>query len=208
MLACMLGKKIGMTQIFDADKKVVPVTALFVGSWYVTQVKTKDIDGYCALQIGLPRKRYASLPFADDWLKKKKKFFQAVREVALSDETASYTLGQKVSLKDAAFQVGQLLSVAGLSTGKGFQGVVKRWGFAGGPAAHGSMFHRRPGAIGSLRTQGEVIKGKRLPGRAGYRRVMVKGLKLVHSDERGDVLFVKGAVPGKKDSLVEIHKQG
>ena len=207
MLASILGKKIGMTQLFDADKKAVPVTAISIGDWYVTQVKTTELDGYTSVQIALPRKRYTNLPFSLEWLKKKKLHFQAIREVSLTAATP-YELGQQISFKDVAFGVGSFLAVAGFSKGKGFQGVVKRHGFAGGPASHGSMFHRRPGAIGNLRTQGEVIKGKKLPGHMGNRRVTVKGLKLIHIDEQAAVLFVKGAIPGKKDSLVEIHKQG
>lgn len=212
MLHSIFGRKIGMTQIFDENKRVVPVTVIDTLAWYVTQVKTPDVDGYAAVQIGLPRKKYRDVAFSSDWLKAKSRYFEIVREIACDDTDASlrdiYTLGKKITLQDVSFAQGGALTVVGTSSGKGFQGVVKRWNFGGGPATHGSTFHRAPGAIGSLRTQGEVIKGKRLPGHMGNRRLTVKGLKLVHMDKEAAYLFVQGAVPGKKNSLVLIRKQG
>jgi large subunit ribosomal protein L3 len=205
MLNKVLGTKIGMTQLFDKNGDVVPVTVVDVNHWFVTQVKTSEKDGYISLQLGLLRKRYRGQEFSPLWLKAKNDFFVHIKEVDV-EATPALELGQSLTMTHAAFKEGDVVSVSGTSKGRGFQGVVKRWGFAGGPAAHGSKFHRRPGTGGCLRTQGEVIKGKRFPGQLGAEQVTVKGLHIVRIDHEKGCIFIKGAIPGKKDALVAIKK--
>jgi large subunit ribosomal protein L3 len=207
MLKSVLGKKVGMTQIFDKDGNVVPVTVVDVGNWFVTQVKTAEKDGYSSLQLGLPRKRYRGESFSPAWLKSKKDYFLHLKEVSL-DVNDKFDVGQEIKLDQVLLQDGEKVSVTGTSRGLGFQGVVKRHNFKGGPKAHGSKFHRRPGALSSMRTQGEVFKGKRLPGHMGFAQVTVKGLKVVQINKDSGHVLLKGTVPGKKDSLVFINKQG
>jgi large subunit ribosomal protein L3 len=206
MLSKLLGTKIGMTQIFDEDRNAVPVTVINVGGWFVTQVKSEEKDGYIALQLGLPRARYRNKSFSAEWLKSKEKFFEHIKEVTV-DKDANYKVGQKILLKDFAVAEKDWVDVAGQSRGLGFQGVMKRWGFAGGPGGHGSTFHRSPGSIGNMCSQGNVIKGKKLPGQCGCRRVTVKGLQVARVDVDKNCLFVRGAVPGKSNTLLFISKQ-
>lgn len=209
MLKGLLGTKIGMSQIFDGNRNVIPVTVIDVGGWIVTQVKNGDVDGYVALQIGFPRKKYLNRPFSPEWLKKKDKFFAYVKEVQLKNESdvSSYVVGQRLSVKDLDVSLNDKVDIGGVSRGLGFQGVVKRWGFGGGPSGHGSTFHRAPGSIGNMCSQGNVIKGKKLPGHCGCRRVTVKNLEVVKIDEQTNSLLVRGAVPGKKDSLLFIYSK-
>lgn len=206
MVKSLLGTKIGMTQLFDDNRKVIPVTVIDMSGWLVTQIKTKENDGYSALQLGLPRKRYRDKPFAVGWLKDKKKYFVHVKEV-LVDEGHEFSPGKKINVKDFSLTTDDSVHVAGASRGLGFQGVVKRWGFAGGPSGHGSTFHRAPGSIGNICSQGKVFKGKKLPGQCGCRRVAVKNLKVAKIDEALNCLFVKGAVPGKRDTLLFIERK-
>ncbi|MBM3894071.1 50S ribosomal protein L3 [Candidatus Dependentiae bacterium] len=209
MLKAVLGTKVGMTQLFDENRRVVPVTAISTGSWFVTQVKKGSSDGYSAVQVGLPRERYRSLEFSPEWLKNKKKFFLFVREVSIASlNEQDYQVGRAVSLADIAISVGDLVDVQGTSIGRGFAGGIKRHGFAGGPASHGSCFHRIPGAVGHRRTHGEVDKGKRLPGHLGAEHVTVRNLKVVKVDVELGVIFVCGAVPGKSGFLVTVSKRG
>lgn len=208
MLSGVLGKKLGMAQIFSPDGKVIPVTVVDVGTWYVTQIKTPEKDGYSAIQIGLPRKRYQGSSFSPEWLKKKSDFFLHIKEVKSVDQSHAFELGQQITLENVALQEGEYVAVTGTSTGIGFQGGVKRWGFAGGPKTHGSNLHRRPGSSGFLRRQGEIMKGKKFPGHCGHDQVTVSGLNVAKIDKNVGCLFIKGALPGKKDSLVIIRKQG
>ncbi|MCB9493340.1 MAG: 50S ribosomal protein L3 [Epsilonproteobacteria bacterium] len=201
-----LGKKIGMTQLFNEAGDAIPVTVVNVGNWYVTQIKTAVKDGYDALQVALPRKRYRNQEFSTSWLHAKKEYFLHVKEIPMTGENAAFELGQKITLQDTSLEQGDTVAIIGISKGLGFQGVVKRWGFSGGPGGHGSKFHRIPGAIGHLRRQGEVIKGKKLPGHMGMKRTTVKGLKIAHIDKENGYVFVQGAVPGKKDTLITIKK--
>ena len=208
MLNSVSGKKVGMTQVFDSAGNVVPVTVIDTGNLYVTQLKSADKDGYVALQLGMLREKYWGKEFCKDWLKTKNKFFSNIKEVRLDDGAERFDIGQRVAFDHVAFQEGQKVAVTGTSRGLGFQGVVKRWNFAGGPKSHGSKFHRRPGAISHMRTQGEVIKGKRFPGHMGCRQFTIRGLEVVKIDKEKNFLLVKGSVPGTKDSLVLIRKQG
>ncbi len=210
MLRSILGHKVGMTQLFDERRQVIPVTVIDCRNLFVTQVKTVEKDGYSAIQIGRLKKRFIGGAFNPAWLKKTDNFFEHLREVRFSDEAAldSFTIGKELSFDQLAMKDGEKVAVAGTSRGLGFQGVVKRWNFAGGPKSHGSNFHRTPGSIGNMCSQGKVVKGKKLPGHTGARRVTVQGLTVARIDAESGCLFVKGAVPGKKNSLLEIHKQG
>jgi large subunit ribosomal protein L3 len=201
------GLKVGMTQVFDDARKVIPVTVIECGTWYILQVKTSERDGYDALQIGMPRKRYQSGPFTSDMLKKKSKYFLHMREVRC-ESTAGYEVGALYTLDNVALDVDTKVCVTGTSTGRGFQGVVKRHGYSGGKATHGSMFGRLPGSIGGMASQGKVIKGKGLPGHMGNETVTVSGLRIVKIDRERGVLLVSGAVPGRKNSLLYVSKKG
>jgi large subunit ribosomal protein L3 len=207
MLNSVVGTKVGMTQFFDKNGDVVPVTVVDINNWFVTQIKSAENEGYSALQLGLLRKRFRGSEFSPLWLKAKDDHFMRIKEVML-DQAQDFSVGQTVSLSNVGLNEGDVVSVTGTSKGLGFQGVVKRWGFAGGPKAHGSKFHRRPGSSGHLRRQGEIIKGKRFPGHLGDDKVTVRGLKVVRIDRDAGCVFIKGAIPGKKDSLVMINKQG
>ena len=210
MLRSILGHKVGMTQLFNEERQVIAVTVIDCRNWYITQLKSGETDGYVALQLGRLKKRFHGSPFNPGWLKKKAYFFEHVREVALSEEEAlaSYKLGQEISFEQFGLEQGSKVAVSGQSRGLGFQGVVKRHNFAGGPKSHGSNFHRTPGSIGNMCSQGKVLKGKKLPGHTGARRVTMQGLTIARIDAANGCLFVKGAVPGKKNSLLEIHTQG
>lgn len=206
-LSQLPGYKVGMTQVFDESRNVIPVTVIQCGSWLVTQIKTVEKDGYNALQVGMLKKRFAHVPFAQPMLSKKSHYFAQVCEVTV-DSVESFSVGQSLSLHDVSFDNASKVAVTGTSTGRGFQGVVKRWNFAGGGRSHGSMFGRLPGSIGNMCSQGKVIKGKKLPGRMGGKQITVKGLQVVKVDAEAGVILVKGAVPGRKNSPVYVAKQG
>lgn len=207
MLNSVIGTKVGMTQLFDEKGNVVPVTVVDVNHLFVTQIKSVEKEGYNSLQLGLTRDRYKAAEFSPLWLKAKNDHFLKLKEVPL-DAATSFTVGQALTLENVALATGDYIAVTGVSKGLGFQGVVKRWGFAGGPKTHGSTFHRKPGSSGHLRRQGEIIKGKRFPGHTGADQLTVRGLKIVRIDKETGHLFIKGAIPGKKNSFVAIKKQG
>lgn len=206
-LVSFLGTKVGMTQLFDENKNIVPVTAIDCGELIVRQIKTKEKDGYNAIQVGKLKKRHASKQLTPAQVASKRSWFLYVKEVRV-DTVDAYSVGQVLTVQDLAFQEGGKVAVTGVSRGKGFQGVVKRWGFSGGPKSHGSMFGRLPGSIGNMRRQGEVLKGKKLPGHYGCDVVTVKGLAVIKIDREQGMVFVKGAIPGTKKSLVYMTKQG
>lgn len=197
------GRKIGMTQVFSSENKVVPVTAIDMSNWYVTQVKTSEKDGYLAVQLGCIKGKYSESEFSLDWLKKPKKYFSAFREVRLNNKT-DVVLGEPANLSLLA--QGDNVDVFGISKGAGFQGVVKRHGFSGGPASHGPTFGRFTGSLSFMRSQGRVIKGKRMPGHMGVEKNVIKNLEVIKVEPEAKVLLVKGSVPGKTGSLVFIRK--
>jgi large subunit ribosomal protein L3 len=207
MSKSLVGSKVGMTQIFNIEKKkVIPVTAVKVEQMYVTQVKTIEKDGYFAVQLGLPKSRYIGQEPSQDWFLKKRQFFSFVKEVSLSSSNLKqeFEIGQKVSLENLGIKEGDILKVSGTSKGLGFQGVMRRHGFSGGPKSHGSTFHRAPGASGSIRMGGgEVFKGKRFPGHMGNCRVSVKCV-VERVDQGSGHVFLRGSVPGKKGFLLEL----
>ncbi|MCX5922260.1 MAG: 50S ribosomal protein L3 [Candidatus Dependentiae bacterium] len=198
------GKKIGMTQLFVGDK-VVPVTAIDVSFWVVTQLKTQERDGYNAIQIGLPRDRYAGQPFSDDWLKKSKKHFLFVKEVKVAEIPADLTVGKPADFY-AQLTEGDSVNVTGITKGCGFAGAVRRHGFAGGAASHGSTMGKNPGSIGFMRSRGRVIKGKKLPGHMGVLQKMMRKLDVVKVERDRHIVLVKGSIPGKSGSLVFVKK--
>ncbi len=206
MFKSLVGSKVGMTQIFNKEeRKVVPVTAVKVEGVFVTQVKTKDRDGYDAVQVGVVRDRYLNQEPSRDWFLKKKHYFRFLKEVVVSEGLADAKLkvGQRISLRDFVVKVGDSIKVVGVSKGLGFQGVMRRHGYSGGPKSHGSNFHRAPGAVGSIRMVGEVFKGKGLPGRTGGKRTSV-GSTVERMDLDSGCLFLRGSVPGKKGFFVEL----
>lgn len=196
MISSLLGKKIGMTQVYDAQNVLVPVSVVEAGPCAVVQVKTIESDGYNAVQIGFSTKKEKNSSKAE--LAHAKKGGQSSAPRVLSevrlDGAPALKVGDVVTV--AAFSEGQLVDVIGITKGKGFQGVVKRWRVAGGPAAHGSMFHRRIGSIGMRQTPGRSWKNQTMPGHMGSEKRTVQNLRLVKIIADKNLLLVKGAIPG------------
>lgn len=202
----ILGKKIGMTQIFGDDGTAIPVTVIKAGPCLVVQLKTAEKDGYAAVQLGLVEERPAKRvdqPRLGHFKKAGVAPMRELQEVPLA-EGAEAAPGDEV--KVSIFQVDEFVDVSGTTKGKGFQGVVKRHGFAGGKASHGSMFHRVPGSIGQSSFPSRVFPGVKMPGRMGGDRVTAKNLQVVKIDEENHLLFVKGAVPGGRKGLLTIRR--
>lgn len=205
MVTGFWGLKIGMTQIYT-DDSTIPVTAVQAGNWIVTALKTKERDGYDAVQVGLIRPRYRDLAFSMDWLKKPSVYFAWIREVKLSEPNATLAVGTPF-IPDHAIAEGDSVDVTGTSKGMGFSGVIKRHHFNGSPGSHGSTMGRRTGSISHFRAHGRVIKGKRMPGRAGGEQCTVRNLAVVKTGlENGSVVLIKGSIPGKTGSLVFVRK--
>lgn len=202
----LLGKKLGMTQIFDEQGEVIPVTVIEAGPCYVAQKKTPDDDGYTAVQLGFEEIKlsHANKPQLGHLGKNDLPALRYLREFRVSDHS-DLDEGQK--LDAGVFEVGDRVDVVGTSKGRGFAGVVKRHGFGGGPKTHGQSDRlRAPGAISAGSTPGRVFKGKRMPGRMGTERVTVQNLEVVLVDPERNVLAVKGAVPGSRDGLLIIRE--
>jgi large subunit ribosomal protein L3 len=206
MVEGLIGKKIGMSQQFDDAGNVIPVTVLQAGPCTVIQKKTAEKDGYAAVQLGFVEERAvrkARKPQVGHFQKSGVPVVKKLQEVGCSDP-AAVKEGDQVLVD--IFEVGETIHVIGTSKGKGFAGVVKRHHFAGGDAAHGSMFHRAPGSIGASSYPSRVIKGMRMGGHMGQDRVTVRNLKVVATDKDRNLLIVKGAVPGAKGGYVLIKK--
>jgi large subunit ribosomal protein L3 len=201
----LLGRKLATSSLFSSDGNQVPVTVLEVGPCVVTQVKTQATDGYDALQVGFLTKQGNRInkPLQGHLKKSGGQAYAFLREISVDDPSA-YTLGQTLTVE--MFQVGERVDISGTSKGRGFSGVVKRWGFRGGKGTHGSMFHRAPGSIGASAMPSKVIKGRKLPGHYGNRRVTVRNLEIVDIRPEEHLLIVKGAVPGCRSGLVEVRK--
>ncbi|MDD5747794.1 MAG: 50S ribosomal protein L3 [Actinomycetota bacterium] len=199
----ILGKKLGMTQLFVGDV-VVPVTVIKAGPCHVTQLKSNEKDGYEAVQLGYGDVKEARVnqPMKGHFRKAGTMPLEILAEVPLNPQ--EFKVGQKI-LADI-FHEGERADVTGVSKGKGFSGVVKRWGFSGGPASHGSTFHRAPGSIGQCATPSRVFKGRKLPGRAGGARVTAQNLEIFRVDSERNLILVRGAVPGPKGSLVVLRE--
>lgn len=199
----ILGRKVGMTQVFTTDGKLIPVTVVEVEPNVVTQIKTAEKDGYNAIQLGaFNKKEKASNKPEMGHVKKAKtepkRFLKEIRGV----DTTSYTLGQV--LDASVFEVGETVDVTGTSKGKGFQGVIKRHNQHRGPMSHGSHYHRGPGSMGTMLPK-RVLKGKKLPGHMGHEQVTIQNLQIIDVDLENNCILVKGNVPGPKKSLVLIR---
>lgn len=197
----ILGKKVGMTQVFTEEGELVPVTVVEVGSNVVMQVKTMENDGYEAIQLGFDDQREVKTnkPAKGHAAKAKtapKRFVREIRGVELGE----YNVGDEI--KADIFEAGEFVDVTGISKGHGFQGNIKRWGQSRGPMAHGSRYHRRPGSMGSIINR--VFPGKVLPGRMGGKRVTIQNLEIVKADTENGVLLIKGNIPGANKSFVTI----
>ena len=200
----ILGRKLGMTQIFDEENRVIPVTVVEAGPCVVTQIRTEETDGYSAIQIAYgeidPRK--AKKPQAGHYKKAGQNPRRHVAEIRM-DDTSAYELGQEVTVN--IFEDEVFVDVAGTTKGKGYAGAMKRHGFAGQGAAHGNQAaHRRVGSIGGCATPGRVFKGTRMAGRMGGNRVTTQNLKIQRIDGDSNLLLIKGAIPGAKGSLVTV----
>lgn len=200
----ILGRKVGMTQVFAQDGKLIPVTVVEVEPNVVTQIKTKETDGYDAIQLGVfdRKEKSANKPMIGHAKKANtnpKRFLKEIRGVNVND----YTLGSTVGVN--IFEAGEIVDVTGTSKGKGFQGVIKRHNYSRGPETHGSRFHRRPGSLGSMRLM-RVAKGKKLPGHMGNETVTIQNLMIVEVNELDNYILVSGNIPGPKNSLVLIKE--
>jgi large subunit ribosomal protein L3 len=199
----VIGKKLGMTQVFDEQGLAIPVTVIKVDPLTVTQVKTVDTDGYNAIQTGVDADKEKHFTKAElgHFAKNKLENFRHLQEFRV-DNPAEYEVGQKIDL--SVLEGVAKVDVTGKSIGKGFQGPVKRWNFNRGPMAHGSKNHREPGSIGAGTTPGRIYKGKRMAGNMGNERVTVAKLTIVKVDNENGLLLVKGSVPGPEGKLVTV----
>lgn len=202
----LIGKKIGMTQVFSDQGEAVPVTVIEAGPCTVTEVRTHERDGYTAVQLGFgtnKEKRFTR-PVLGQFKKRNLPPSRQVREFRV-DDASPYAVGQ--SLTVAMFEKGQRVDVQGVTKGRGFQGVIKRHGFVAGHASHGPTMGREPGSIGASAYPSRVIKGKRLPGHMGAVNLTIKNLEVVGVDPEQNVLLVRGAVPGPANGLVFVKKR-
>ena len=203
MKKALIGKKVGMTQIFDENGSVIPVTVIEAGPCVVAQVKTLENDGYEAVQLGFGEVKENKLtkPAKGHFAKANVPAKRHLREFRL-DSIEGIKVGDE--LKADVFAAGEKIDVQGTSKGKGFQGVIKRHGQSRGPMGHGSMYHRRPGSMGPTSTPGRVFKGKKLPGHMGRVTVTIQNLDVVKVDMDKNVILVKGSVPGAKGAILKI----
>ena len=205
MKKAILATKVGMTQIFNEDGVLTPVTVLQAGPVVVTQVKTVENDGYSAVQVGFADKRekLVNKPLKGHFDKAGVSYKRYIREFKLED-AESYALGQEI--KADIFAAGDKIDVTAISKGKGFQGAIKRHGQSRGPMAHGSKFHRHAGSNGSSSDPSRVFKGKKMPGQMGNKKVTVQNLEIVRVDAEAGLILVKGSVPGPKKALVTLRE--
>lgn len=205
MKKAILGKKLGMTQVFTSDGLIVPVTVVEAGPCPVIQKKTVDHDGYSSIQVGFGslREKLANKPWAGAFKKAGVAPMRHLRELKLED-AETYQVGQQI--KADIFSEGDSVDVSGVSKGRGFQGVIKRWNQARGRMTHGSHYHRRVGSMGACSTPSRVFKSKHLPGHMGAENVTIQNLEIVRVDAERNLLLVKGALPGAKGSLVVVRE--
>jgi large subunit ribosomal protein L3 len=204
MVTGIWGRKIGMTQLF-ANDKVVPVTAIDLSNWYVTNIKTAEKDGYDAIQVGIVRDRFKAEKHSKEWIKKPNRYYGFIREIPLKKATTDFVVGQHIDFSQLV-TLGEMVDVRSKTIGKSFAGVVKRHRFGGPPGSHGSTMGNRPGSIGSLVKSGHVIKGKRLPGHMGCDNRMMRNLEVVMVEPTTKTLLVKGSIPGKAGTLVFVRR--
>ena len=200
----IIGRKVGMTQVFNEKGEAVPATLIEAGPCPIVQVKTKEKDGYTALQLGFGSKREKNLtkPVIGQYKKAGVQARAMLREF-LIDDVGEYKAGQEIKVD--IFEIGKKVDVVATSIGRGFQGTTKRHGFTGGKATHGVTTHRQPGSIGASAFPSRVIKGKRLPGRMGGKRVTIKNLQVVAVDAEQSLLVVRGAIPGPVRGFVLVR---
>lgn len=205
MKKAILATKVGMTQIFNEDGVLTPVTVLQAGPCVVTQVKTVENDGYSAVQVGFvdKREKLVNKPLKGHFDKAGVSYKRYVRELKLED-AESYALAQEI--KADIFAAGDKIDVTAISKGKGFQGAIKRHGQHRGPMAHGSKFHRHAGSNGACSDPSKVFKGKKMPGQMGHKKITIQNLEVVRVDAENNLLLVKGSVPGPKKCLVTIRE--
>ncbi len=202
----ILGKKLGMTQIFDDNGTVIPVTVIQAGPCAVVQKKTVENDGYTALKLGFEEipERKLNKPEKGLYAKVKVTSRRHLKEFR-TDDISKYEVGQEIKVTDM-FADGDKIDVSGISKGKGFQGVIRRFGTSRGPETHGSMYHRRVGSMGAGTSPGRVFKGKHEPGHMGLDKITVQNLNVVRVDGERNLLLVKGAVPGPKGALITVRE--
>ncbi len=199
----IIGKKVGMTQIFDEAGRAIPVTAIIAGPCVVIQKKTEENDGYAAIQVGFGavRDKLVNKPEKGHFAKAHVQPRKVVRELRLAD-CSTYNVGDEFTA--SVFAPGETVDITGISRGKGYAGVIKRYGFARGPMAHGSKYHRRVGSLSS-RQPAHVFKGRKMPGHMGNVQRTIQNLKVVRVDAEKSLLLVKGSIPGAKGSIVLIR---
>lgn len=206
MVRKLIGKKLGMTRYFMEEGRSVPVTLVKTGPCVVVQKKTVDRDGYEAIQVGFDvqeKEHRVSKPLRGHFTKSGAKFYRHLQELRV-DKADEFEIGQEI--KADIFSIGEIVSVSGRTKGRGFAGVFKRWGFSGGKDTHGTRSHRVPGSIGSNTDPGRVFKGKKMPGRLGFERRTIKNLMVVDVRPEMDVIAIRGAIPGSRNSILEITK--
>lgn len=205
MISTILGRKVGMTQIFDETGKIIPVTVVAAEPCTVVRVKTMEKDGYTAVQVGMEEQKPQRLtkPVLGQFTKRNLAPKRILKEIRLEDEE-TFEVGQTFGVE--VLEQTQWVDVSGTSKGKGFQGVMKRHHFSGGRNTHGSMFHRAPGSIGASSQPSRVLKGMRFPGQMGNAKTTAIKLKLVKVDKENNLLLIKGSIPGANRELVVIRK--
>ena len=205
MKKAILATIVGMTQIFNEDGTVIPVTVLQAGPCVVTQVKTQENDGYSAVQVGFgdKREKLVNKPMKGQFDKAGVSYKRFLKEFKFED-AESYELGQEI--KADIFAAGDKIDATAISKGKGFQGAIKRHNQSRGPMAHGSKYHRHAGSNGACSDPSKVFKGKKMPGHMGHKRITIQNLEVVRVDAENNLLLVKGSVPGPKKSLVTIKE--
>jgi large subunit ribosomal protein L3 len=205
MVNKFFGKKLGMTRYFLDEGECVPVTIVKTGPCVVVQKKTLEKDGYEAIQVGFgsQKEKGVNKPLRGHFKTLEDRVFAYLREIRV-DDANKFELGQEI--KTDIFKIGDLVNITGKSKGRGFSGVIKRWGFSGGKKTHGSRSHRVPGSIGASAAPGRVFKGKKLPGRMGYQKTTIKNLKVLDVRPEMDIIAIKGSLPGSRNSIIEIKK--
>ena len=204
MKKAIIGKKVGMTQIFDEKGVVIPVTVIEAGPCAVVQVKTVETDGYNAVQLGFGEVKESKVnkPSKGHFAKANVKPTKHLREFRL-DDVSNVKVGDEIKVD--TFTAGEVVDIQGITKGKGFQGNIKRHGQHRGPMGHGSMYHRRPGSMGPTSTPGRVFKGKKLPGHMGVNTVTIQNLQVIRVDLDKNCILVKGSVPGNNGSVIKIR---
>lgn len=200
----IIGKKVGMSQLFLEDGRVVPVSMIQAGPCPIVQIKSEKTDGYKAIQIGFGKRKRTNKPMTGHLKKAKLTAAERLFEIRV-DDLSKYKVGDRIDV--SVFSNGNKIAVTGWTKGRGFTGGVKRWGWHGGPASHGSMAHRRIGSAGPGTSPGRIWKNKTMPGRYGGERITVKNLEVVKIEQKKNLMYVKGAVPGAKNGYLLITKE-